>query len=133
VSRASRLGALALAFGLAAAFASWNPLAAPFGLVVGLASAVISLRALAAGARKLLSVGALVVSLLAAVVSAVVLAQTAGIGRRPEEQTIVPVPERAEVEAQLDAAAERTREARERAAKELETVEPGRAPEEPKR
>jgi hypothetical protein len=133
LERASRLPVAALAFGLAAAFAAWNPLAAPFGLVVGIAAALIALRAAGKGARKLLWVGALVVSLLAAIVSAVVLARTAGIGRSPDEQTIVSVPERAEVEAQLDAAEERTRAARERAAKELEALDPPRQAEEPKR
>lgn len=133
MSPASRLPVAALAFGLAAAFSSWNPLGAPFGLVVGLAAAVIALRASARGARKPLWIGALVVSLAAAVLSAVVLARTAGIGRRPGEQAIVSVPKQEEVDAQLDAAEERTRASRERAAKELDALEPPRQAEQPKR
>jgi hypothetical protein len=130
---ASRLPIAALAFGVAAAFSSWNPLGAPFGLVVGLAAAVIALRASARGGRKLLWVGALVVSLAAVAVSALTLARTAGVGRRPDEQTIVSVPDRAQIDAQLDAAEEKTRAARERATKELDALEPEREAAERKR
>jgi hypothetical protein len=133
MSPASRLPIAALVFGVAAAFSAWNPLGAPFGLVVGIAAAAIALRASVLGSRKLLWVGALVVSLAAVLVSALVLARTAGVGRGGDEQTIVSAPDRAEIDAQLDAAEERTRAARERAVKELESLEPSGEASETKR
>jgi hypothetical protein len=59
VAAEGRLAGAALAFGIAAAFCCWNPLAAPFGLVLGLAATVISVRALRRGARLPLAAAAL--------------------------------------------------------------------------
>jgi hypothetical protein len=120
----NRLPFAALGFGLAALLSSWNPLAAPFGLVVGLAAAVLSARALRRPTRRAISASALAASLVAAVASAVVVALTAGVGRELRGTPIVPVPSREDVAAELDAAAERTRAARERARGELDLLEP---------
>jgi hypothetical protein len=112
----------AAGFGLAAALSAWNPLSAPFGLVVGLAAGALSLRALlGGGARRVASAG-LGLSLIAIAVSAVVLARTAGLGREPAGEAVVPGRPQAEVAAELDAAAARTRDARERARRELEAT-----------
>jgi hypothetical protein len=120
-----RLPIAALTFALAAALSSWNPLAAPFGLVVGLGAAVLSVRALTGNGRRLLSGVALVLALGAAVASALVLALTAGVAR-DEGAVVVPVPAAGEVERDLDAAAERTRAARERAEAERRRLVEGR-------
>ncbi len=122
--RKNRLHWAALAFAAAAAFSCWNPLAAPFGLVVGIAAAGLALRASVVGGRRPVWVAALSLALVAAVGSAVVLARTAGVGRKAASGTIVSAPSQAEVDQQLDAAAARTREARERATKELNGVAP---------
>jgi hypothetical protein len=129
----NRLAFAALGFAVAAALSSWNPLSAPFGLVVGLAAAVLSARALRRGGARLVSGGALVLSAGAVVASALVLALTAGVGREPGGEPIVKVPPRADVEAELDAAAERTRAARERARAELEALEGSRGGEQAER
>lgn len=121
----SRLAFGAVAFALAAALSSWNPLAAPFGLVVGLVSAAISLRALRAGGRRVLAGAALVLSLGAVAVSGVVLALTTGVGRDLAGGAVVDAPAPADAEKQLDAAAARTQEARERARAELDKVDGG--------
>jgi hypothetical protein len=125
-----RLPVAALVFGAAAAFASWNPIAAPFGLVVGLAAGAIAVRALRQGGRRPLAAAGLALSLLAIAASALVLALTAGLGRDPAGEPVVSGPSRAEAARELDAAAERTRAARERARSELDRVEdeerPGR-------
>jgi hypothetical protein len=123
----SRLPFAALGFALAAALSSWNPLAAPFGLVVGLVAALLSVRALARADRRLVAAGALVLSLGAAVASSVVLALTAGVGRELGGTPVVPAPGREDVARELDEAAERTRAGRDRARKELETLEPAPA------
>lgn len=114
----SRLAFAAMAFALAAALSSWNPLAAPFGLVVGLAAALVSGRALRQGDRRRLASGALVLSLAAVVASGVVLALTAGVGREGGG-AVVDAPRPAEAQRTLDTARDRTREARERARDEL--------------
>lgn len=119
----SRLAWAALGFGLAAALSSWNPLAAPFGLVVGIAAAVIALRALGRGVRRPIAAAGLALSVLAIAASAVVLAVSAGVGREPAGEAVVPAPPPAEVTRELDAAAGRSREARERARGELRAVE----------
>jgi hypothetical protein len=118
-----RLAFAALGFGLAAAFACWNPLAAPFGLVVGVAAAVISVRALRRGARRPVAAAGLALSILAVGASALVIGLTAGLGRDPVGDPVVSGPSREEATRTLDAAAERTREARERARRELEGVD----------
>lgn len=109
-----RLPLAALGFAIAAVLSSWNPLAAPFGLVVGLGAAILAVRALAGNGRRALAGVALVLALGAAVGSALVLALTAGVAR-DEGAVVVPVPAPGEVERDLDRAAERTRSARERA------------------
>lgn len=118
-----RLAWMALGFGLAAAFASWNPLAAPFGLVVGLAAVVVSVRALRRGGRRSVAAGGLALSVLAICASVVVLALTAGLGRDPAGAPVVTGPSREEAARTLDAAGERTRAARERARSELHGIE----------
>jgi hypothetical protein len=122
--RKTRLHWVALAFASAAVFSCWNPLAAPFGLVVGIAAAVLALRASVVGHHRPIWVTALSLALVAAVGSAVVLARTAGVGRKTAAGTVVPAPSQAEVDQQLDAAEARTRAARERATKELGGVAP---------
>jgi hypothetical protein len=121
--RRSRLPFAALGFAAAAALSSWNPLSAPFGLVVGLASVVLAARALWRGGARLASGGALALSIGAVVASVLVLALTAGVGRELRGAPIVPVPTRDDMKQQLDAAGERTRPSRERARSELETLE----------
>jgi hypothetical protein len=66
---------------------------------------------------------ALWVALAAAIASGLVLARTAGLGRKGPGQSIVTAPSGDEVQAELDQAAERTRAARERASRELQKVE----------
>ncbi len=117
-----RLAPAALGFGLAAALACWNPLAAPFGLVVGLATIPLSVRALRRGGRRPFAAAGLALSVLAVAASALVLALTAGIGRDLSGEPVVAGPSREEAAQALDAAAERTRAARERARTELEKV-----------
>jgi hypothetical protein len=120
-----RLPFAALGFGIAAALSSWNPLSAPFGVLVGLAALVLAVRALArAGDRRGVPIAAVAVSFVAVVASALVLALTAGVGREPAGTPIVQPPPREEVSSELDRAAERTRPARDRARGELERLEP---------
>jgi hypothetical protein len=121
--RRSRLPFAALGFAAAAALSSWNPLSAPFGLVVGVASIVLAARAIWRGGARAVSAGALALSICAVVASALVLALTAGVGRELRGEPIVPVPAREDMNQQLDAAGERTRPSRERARSELETLE----------
>jgi hypothetical protein len=118
-----RLPLAALAFALAAAASSWNPLSAPFGVVVGLVAAILAVRALAGGTRRVLPGVALALALGAAIASAWVLALTAGLARE-EGQPVVQVPAPADVARDLDAARERTRAARERADAERRRLEP---------
>jgi hypothetical protein len=119
----SRLPLAALGFGLAALLSSWNPLAAPFGLVVGAAALVISVRALRRPGRRRVAVAALSASAVAVVASAIVLALTAGVGRELGGTPVVQTPGRADVEKDLGEAGDRTRAARERARRELEALE----------
>ncbi len=118
----NRLPFAALGFAVAAALSSWNPLAAPFGLVVGISSAVLSARALRRPGRRRIAAVALAVSALAVVASAIVLALTAGVGRELRGASVVQAPGREDVAAELDQAAERTRAARERARSELDAL-----------
>src|SRR5512141_2910845 len=110
----SRLAVAAVAFALAAALSSWNPLAAPFGVVVGLAAIIIAGRALQQGGRRWLSALALVLAVGAVAASGLVLALTAGVGREPTGGALVQAPAPAEARRALDEAADRTRAARER-------------------
>ncbi|WP_242343252.1 hypothetical protein [Anaeromyxobacter terrae] len=120
---ARRLPLAALGFAVAAALSSWNPLSAPFGVIVGLVAAVLAVRALVEGSSRAAATTALCLSLAAAIVSGMVLARTAGLGRRGPGESIVTAPSGEGVDAQLDAAAERTRAPREGAQRELQAVE----------
>ena len=122
-----RLPLAALGFGLAAALSSWNPISAPFGVVVGIVALLLGLRALRGGERRAISSAAIAVSFLAVVASVVVLALTAGVGRELGGTPVVKAPSREDVTGELDRAAERTRAARDRARGELDALEP-RAP-----
>lgn len=123
--RRDRLPLAALAFALAAALSSWNPLSAPFGALVGVASLLLAVRALrrSEGRRGLAAV-AVAVAFLAVVASSIVLALTAGVGRELGGTPVVRTPAREEVASELDQAAERTRAARERARAQLEQLAP---------
>lgn len=124
-ARRDRLPIAALGFGLVAALSSWNPLSAPFGVVVGLAALLLGVRAFRrADGRRAVSGAAVGVSFVAIVASAVVLAMTAGVGRELGGQPVVQAPAREEVSSELDRAGEQTRAARERAKAELDRLEP---------
>lgn len=120
-----RLPAAALGFAIAAALCSWNPLSAPFGVVVGLVSLLLGVRAVRrAEAHRLVAGLSVAISFLAVTASATVLALAAGVGRELGGQPVVQAPPREEVAKELDQAAERTRAARERAKAELDRLEP---------
>lgn len=120
-----RLPYAALGFGVAAALSSWNPLSAPFGVLVGLAALLLGVRALRrAYGRRTLPAVAVGVAFLAVLASGLVLALTAGVGRELAGVPVVRAPAREEVSSQLERAAERTREARERARAELDRLDP---------
>ncbi len=123
-----RLSWVALGFALAAALSSWNPIAAPFGLLTGVAAFVVAARALRRGGTRRAAAAALTLSVLAAVVSGLVLARTAGVGRELTGEPVVTGPTDEEAQRQLDEAAERTRAARTRARDELGKVAGERAP-----
>jgi hypothetical protein len=122
---AARSPWIPLGFGLAALAASWNPVAAPFGLVVGIAATLLAFRALrGAGERRRIPAAALGTSLLAVVASVVVLALTAGaVGIELPGEQVVKARTQAEVDQVLSEAAERTRPRRERAEQELEALD----------
>jgi len=113
-----------LGFGLAALGACWNPVSAPFGLVTGLGALWLSVRGLRAGPRGPAALG-LAASLLSIVGALAVLALSVGVGREASGTALVPQPTSAEVGRTLDEAAERSREARGRAAADLEKGEKG--------
>jgi hypothetical protein len=122
----SRLPYAALGFAAAAAFSAWNPLSAPFGVIVGLAALALGVRAVGRAAgkgRKLASVAAIVLALGAVAGGALVLSLTAGLGRDLRGEPIVPFPARGSLDEELESAAERTRPARERAQTELDALE----------
>jgi hypothetical protein len=128
-----RLPLAALGFGIAAALSSWNPLSAPFGVVVGLAALLLAVRALRrATGRRAVPIAAVAVSAAAVVASAVVLALTAGVGRELRGAPVVAAPAREEVSSELDRAAERTKANRDRARAELEKLEPPTEPAPPR-
>lgn len=129
---ADRAGGLATGLAVAAALAAWNPLAAPFGLVVGVGALVVALRGLR-GRRGSRALGLLaaVVACCAALGSAVVLLRTAGavtgeLGGEP----VVEGRSREEVLRILDGAADESGAARRRASEELGRAS---APERPDR
>ncbi len=123
-------GGVALGFAIAALAASWNPLAAPLGLVVGIAAAVLGARALRrAGDRRRVPATAIALGVLAALASVVVLLLTAGaVGVELPGDPVVKGRTQAELDEVLSQAAERTRAARERAGNELDRVAPSGAP-----
>lgn len=128
-----RLPSAALAFAVAAALSSWNPLSAPFGVLVGVVSLLLAVRALRRSPeRRALSAAAVAVSFLAVVAGAIVLSLTAGVGRELGGTPAVRSPAREEVSSELDRAAERTRAARERARTALDQVAPEPQPSPPK-
>lgn len=115
-----------LALGATALLSSWSPASAPLGLAVGLAAAGLGVKALReGGADRPLRAG-IVIAALAVVVSAVVLAMTAGAGREHGGAPVVDGIPRSERTEALDRAAEATRASREAARKELEALEPKR-------
>ncbi len=132
-----------VALAAAALVACWNPVAAPFGLVVGFVTAVLAVLALrrARDARRL-ATAALAMSVVAVIASVVVLALTTGgvevdLGGEPVVKGRSP----AELDQVLSEAAGRTKERRDRAVQELDAqrgrsgaagpgtgAAPGRAP-----
>ncbi len=117
-------GGVALGFAIAALAACWNPIAAPFGLVVGVTAAVLGARVLrSAGPSRRVATAALAVGILAAVASVVVLGLTAGaVGVEIPGEPIVKGRTQAELEQILSQAGERTRVERERARQELDRL-----------
>lgn len=109
---------IALAFALAALVACWSPLAAPFGLLTALGASVLSIRARREGGG--VAQVALALALLATVTSAWVLARTAGLGQPVDDAPRVPVHGERGTSKSLDAAAEQSRAARERAEKQVD-------------
>jgi hypothetical protein len=123
-----------LALAVIAAAAAWNPLGAPFALVLGVAAAVLAVRAILGGARRRVAAAALALGVAAAAGSVLVLLATLGLGVGPEEKLGVEPRTPAEMKRVLEEAAERSRATRERAAEELERLPPpGPAPGGPRR
>jgi len=117
----SRAAGSALGFAIAGLAACWNPLAAPFGLVVGAGAAILAIRALKLRlGRRGVAQAALLLGALSALVGAVVLVLTAGVlGSRANGQAIVAPRTPDEVRALLDEAERRTAPQRDRALREL--------------
>lgn len=116
-----KLALAAVGFALAAALSSWNPIAAPFGLVVGVVSLILSVRAVRLGGRRVVASVALAISILAVLGAGLVLALTAGVGREPAG-AVLSGATRDEATGLLDQEEERTRAARTRAREELGKV-----------
>jgi hypothetical protein len=104
---------IALGFALAALFACWSPLAAPFGLLTGVGAAVLAWRARRQGGR--LALLALGLALLAAAGSALVVGRTAGLGSGPDGLARLPAGNDGETARRLDGAAAESRAERRRA------------------
>jgi hypothetical protein len=123
-------GGVALAFAIAALAASWNPIAAPFGLLVGVVAALLGARALRrAGGRRAVPAAALAMGVVAALASVVVLLLTAGaVGVELPGEPVVKGRTQAELDDLLSKAGERTRGQRERARKELDRLAPAPMP-----
>ncbi len=116
-------GGIALGFALAALAASWNPIAAPFGLVVGIAAAWLGARALRGGGQRWLPAAAVGLGVLAALASVAILVLTAeAVSVDLPGEPIVKGRTQAELEQTLEEAGERTRMRRERAAGELDRL-----------
>jgi hypothetical protein len=98
-----RRAGIALGFALAALFACWSPLAAPFGLLTGLGAAVLAWRARSDGLRPALL--ALGLALLAVAGSSWILARTTGVWRSPGDVPLVPTAGERETSRRLDKAA----------------------------
>jgi hypothetical protein len=131
--RRDRLPLAALGFGVAAALSSWNPLSAPFGVLVGVVALLFGVRAFRrAEAHRLVAALAVAVSFGAVAASGIVLALAAGVGRELGGPPVVRAPAREEVSAELDRAEERTRASRERAKAELDRLEPPAQPAPPR-
>jgi hypothetical protein len=112
----------------AALASSWNPLGAPFALLAGILVSVIAVRRLLAGGRRRVAAVALALGAGAALAGVMVLLAAMGVGVRPEEKVEVEARSPAEVRKALDEAAARSREARSRAAKELQQLPPAEPP-----
>ncbi len=123
-----RLAGWSLGLAAAAALASWNPFAAPLGLLVGLSAAALAVAALRRpAARRALAVPALVLGVGAVVASGAVLLLTAGaVTTELPGEPVVRGRSDAEAAALLDRAAKETEVSRRRARRELE-LETGRA------
>lgn len=122
-----KLGGVALGLAAAALLSSWNPFAAPFGLVVGLASGGLGLWLLRRrrGSRPA-AAGALALGALAALVSALVLVLTAGaVTAELTGEPVVKARTAAEAGALLDAARAASDPVRQRARKELDAATAG--------
>ncbi len=116
-------GRVALGFAIAALAASWNPIAAPFGLVVGVAAAFLGARVLRGAGRWRLPAAAVGVGILAAVTSVAVLILSAeAVGTDLTGEPVVKGRTQVELERTLEEAGERTRARRERAHGELERL-----------
>lgn len=122
MARERKLALAALGFALAAALSSWNPIAAPFGLLVGVVAALVSIRAFRLGGGRVVAGAALAISILAVAASGLVLALTAGVGREPTGTPVVSGATGDEAKRVLDREEERTRAARTRAREELGKV-----------
>lgn len=117
-----RQGWLALVFGIAAVAACWNPIAAPFGLVVGVVAIVLALRARRSRGRRL-ALAALALSAVATVASIVVLVSTAGVvSVELPGEPVVKGRTQAELDQVLSESEERTRARREQAIRELDAL-----------
>jgi len=113
-----------LALALAGLAASWNPVAAPRGILVGAGAALLAARALRrAGERRRLAAAALAVAVLAVAASAIVLVLTAGtVGVELPGQPVVKGRTQVELDRTLDDAGGRTSAERQRAARELDRL-----------
>jgi hypothetical protein len=117
----SRAAGAALGFAIAGLAACWNPLAAPFGLVVGAGAAILAVRALKLRlGHRGVARAALLIGGLSALAGAVVLVSSTGVlGSRHRSEAIVAPRSSPEVSAILDEAERSTAAARDRAIREL--------------
>jgi hypothetical protein len=123
VERRGPRAVVSFAFALAALLAAWNPIAAPFGLVVGVAASVLALRAMRRTPRPPIAVAALALGTLAVAASIAVIVLTAGaVGVDLPGEPVVKGRTPEELDQVLSDAAARTRAERERASRELESL-----------
>ncbi len=126
---APAIGWVGLGLAVAALLSSWNPFAAPFGLILGLASGGLGLWLLRRrrGSRPA-AAGALTLGGLAALVSALVLWLSAGaVTAELTGEPVVKARTAAESGALLDAARASSDPVRQRARKELDAATAGAA------